>query len=164
MNQEKVLSVLLGPIVSEKTTLATANNQYVFKVRTDSNKREISAAVEELFGVTVEAVTTSNVKGKKKIYRGKAGRGACSLPNSPLCISSPTSSSLLLSIVRLIIIIFSCHSHPQHCWLPMFSFGVHCMCCFRFEISTVYLPAGRLRCPIPTQACHGTPEDRERSA
>jgi len=74
MNQEKVLSVLLGPIVSEKTTLATANNQYVFKVRTDSNKREISAAVEELFGVTVEGVTTSNVKGKKKIYRGKTGQ------------------------------------------------------------------------------------------
>lgn len=74
MNQEKVLSVLLGPIVSEKTTLATANNQYVFKVRTDSNKREISAAVEELFGVTVEGVTTSNVKVKKKIYRGKTGQ------------------------------------------------------------------------------------------
>jgi len=74
MNQEKVLRVLLGPIVSEKTTLATANNQYVFKVRTDSNKREIRAAVEELFGVTVEGVTTSNVKGKKKIYRGKTGQ------------------------------------------------------------------------------------------
>jgi large subunit ribosomal protein L23 len=74
MNQEKVLSVLLGPIVSEKTTLASANNQYVFKVGTDSNKREISAAVEELFGVTVEGVTTSNVKGKKKIYRGKTGQ------------------------------------------------------------------------------------------
>ena len=74
MNQEKVLSVLLGPIVSEKTTLATANNQYVFKVRTDSNKREIRAAVEELFGVTVEGVTTSNVKGKKKIYKGKTGQ------------------------------------------------------------------------------------------
>ena len=74
MNQEKVLSVLLGPIVSEKTTLASANNQYVFKVRNDSNKREISAAVEELFGVTVEGVTTSNVKGKKKIYRGKTGQ------------------------------------------------------------------------------------------
>ena len=74
MNQEKVLRVLLGPIVSEKTTLATANNQYVFKVRTDSNKREIRAAVEELFGVTVEGVTTSNVKGKKKIYKGKTGQ------------------------------------------------------------------------------------------
>ena len=52
---------------------------------------------------------------------GAAGRGACSLPNSPLCISSPTSSSLLLSIVRLIIIIFSCHSHPQHCRLSVLS-------------------------------------------
>jgi large subunit ribosomal protein L23 len=27
-----------------------------------------------LFGVTVEAVTTSNVKGKKKIYKGKTGQ------------------------------------------------------------------------------------------
>ena len=74
MNQEKVLSVLLGPIVTEKTTLASANNQYVFKVRTVSNKREIGAAVESLFGVTVESVTTSNVKGKKKIYKVKVGQ------------------------------------------------------------------------------------------
>ena len=66
MNQEKVLSVLLGPIVSEKTTLATANNQYVFKVRTDSNKREISAAVEELFGVTVEGCYNFKCKRKKE--------------------------------------------------------------------------------------------------
>ena len=74
MNQEKILSVLLRPIVSEKSTLTTANNQYIFKVRTDSNKREIKAAVEELFGVNVQAVTTSNVKGKRKIYKGKAGQ------------------------------------------------------------------------------------------
>ena len=75
MNQEKVLKVLLGPIVSEKTTMAaSANNQYVFKVRTDSNKREIRAAVESMFGVKVEAVTTSNVKGKKKVFKGKVGQ------------------------------------------------------------------------------------------
>ena len=74
MNKEKVLSVLLGPIVSEKSTLASANNQYIFKVRPDSNKREVKAAVEELFGVTVQGVTTSNVKGKKKIYKGKTGQ------------------------------------------------------------------------------------------
>ena len=74
MNQEKVLKVLLGPIVSEKTTMVSANNQYVFKVRTDSNKREIRAAVESMFGVKVEAVTTSNVKGKKKIFKGKVGQ------------------------------------------------------------------------------------------
>ena len=74
MNQEKVLKVLLGPIVSEKTTMISANNQYVFKVRIDSNKREIRAAVESMFGVKVEAVTTSNVKGKKKVFKGKVGQ------------------------------------------------------------------------------------------
>jgi len=74
MNQEKVLKVLLGPIVSEKTKMASANNQYVFKVRTDSNKREIRAAIESMFGVKVEAVTTSNVKGKKKVFKGKVGQ------------------------------------------------------------------------------------------
>ena len=74
MNQENVLKVLIGPIVSEKTTRASASNQYVFKVRTDSNKREIRAAVESMFGVKVETVTTSNVKGKKKIFKGKVGQ------------------------------------------------------------------------------------------
>ena len=54
--------------------MASANNQYVFKVRTDSNKREIRAAVESMFGVKVETVTTSNVQGKKKIFKGKVGQ------------------------------------------------------------------------------------------
>jgi large subunit ribosomal protein L23 len=54
--------------------MASASNQYVFKVRTDSNKREIRAAVESMFGVKVEAVTTSNVKGKKKVFKGKVGQ------------------------------------------------------------------------------------------
>ena len=74
MNKEKILSVLLGPIVSEKSTLASANNQYVFKVRPASNKREVKAAVEELFGATVEGVTTLNVNGKRKLYKGKSGQ------------------------------------------------------------------------------------------
>jgi len=74
MNQEKVLKVLLGPVVSEKTTMGSINNQYVFRVTPDSNKREIRTAVETLFGVTVEAVNTLNVKGKKKMHKGKPGR------------------------------------------------------------------------------------------
>ena len=73
MNQEKVIKTLLAPIVSEKTTLLSAHNQYVFKVRKDSNKKEIKAAVETLFGVVVENVKTLNVKGKKKMFKGKAG-------------------------------------------------------------------------------------------
>lgn len=74
MNQEKVLRTLLAPIVSEKTTMMSANNQYAFKVRSDSNKKEIKAAVETLFGVSVLNVTTSTVKGKKKMFKGKAGK------------------------------------------------------------------------------------------
>ena len=74
MNQEKVLKTLLAPIVSEKSTMMSATNQYVFKVRCDSNKREIKAAIEALFGVDVLNITTANVKGKKKLSRGKIGR------------------------------------------------------------------------------------------
>ena len=74
MNQEKVLKVLLAPVVSEKTSRLSADNQYAFKVRKDSNKKEIKAAVETLFGVNVDNVTTSIVKGKKKMFKGKAGK------------------------------------------------------------------------------------------
>ncbi|BAF61301.1 50S ribosomal protein L23 [Candidatus Vesicomyidisocius calyptogenae] len=73
MNQEKVLKTLLMPIVSEKMTMLSANNQYAFKVRMDSSKREIKAAVEILLGVNVENVTTLIVKGKKKIFKGRTG-------------------------------------------------------------------------------------------
>jgi large subunit ribosomal protein L23 len=74
MNQEKVLKTILAPIVSEKTSILSAKNQYAFKVRVDSNKKEIKAAVETLFSVTVENVTTCVVKGKKKVFKGKIGR------------------------------------------------------------------------------------------
>jgi|TARA_B110000261_G_C12740815_1_gene220443 large subunit ribosomal protein L23 len=74
MNQEKILKTILSPLVSEKTAMLSASNQYAFKVRVDSNKKEIKTAVELLFGVTVENVTTSVVKGKKKVFKGKIGR------------------------------------------------------------------------------------------
>ncbi len=74
MNQEKVLKTLLAPIVSEKTAMLSAHNQYAFKVRIDSNKKEIKSAVEMLFGVTVENISTSVVKGKKKVFKRKVGR------------------------------------------------------------------------------------------
>lgn len=74
MNQEKILKTLLAPIVSEKTTRMSASNQYVFRVRGDSNKKEIKTAVETLFNVDVLGVTTMNIKGKKKILKGKIGK------------------------------------------------------------------------------------------
>jgi len=67
MNQERLMKVLLGPHVSEKTTMAAEQaNQIVFKVTSDATKPEIKKAVELLFDVKVDNVTVSNVKGKVK--------------------------------------------------------------------------------------------------
>ena len=59
--------ITLGPHVSEKATvLADKKGQFVFKVATDATKLEIKKAVESLFSVKVERVTTLNVLGKSK--------------------------------------------------------------------------------------------------
>ena len=67
MNPERVYTVLLEPHISEKVSiLGDKANQYAFKVAKDSTKAEIREAVETLFSVKVEKVTTVNVKGKMK--------------------------------------------------------------------------------------------------
>ncbi|EQB2521576.1 50S ribosomal protein L23 [Pseudomonas aeruginosa] len=78
MNQERVFKVLLGPHISEKATgLADGKSQFVFKVATDATKLEIKKAVESLFSVKVQRVTTLNVKGKtKRTARGLGKRTA----------------------------------------------------------------------------------------
>lgn len=77
MNQERLLQVLRAPHVSEKSTIvADANNQVVFEVARDAAKHEIKAAVESLFKVKVTGVTTLNVKGKTKRFRGRPGKRA----------------------------------------------------------------------------------------
>ncbi|CEA06527.1 50S ribosomal protein L23 [Pseudomonas saudimassiliensis] len=76
MNQERIFKVLLGPHVSEKATvLAESNSQIVFKVDTTATKLEIKKAVEQLFNVKVDSVSTLNVKGKtKRTVRGLGKR------------------------------------------------------------------------------------------
>lgn len=74
MNQEKILKTLLAQVVSEKTTMALVNNQYTFRVRIDSTKREVRAAIESLFGVSVLGISTSIVKGKNKMTKGRTGK------------------------------------------------------------------------------------------
>jgi len=69
--QERLLQVILAPLVTEKATyVAHTYQQIAFKVRKDSTKPEIKAAVELVFKVEVETVTTANVLGKTK----RAGR------------------------------------------------------------------------------------------
>jgi len=72
MNQERIFQVLESPHVSEKAAVAAdANNQYVFKVALNATKSEIKKAVEQLFKVNVNKVSTLRVKGKVK--RNKHG-------------------------------------------------------------------------------------------
>ncbi|MCU7935862.1 MAG: 50S ribosomal protein L23 [Candidatus Thiodiazotropha sp. (ex Dulcina madagascariensis)] len=75
MNNERLMKVLLSPVVSEKSSVvADANRQYIFRVTTDATKREIARAVEKLFEVEVERVQVVNVKGKQKRFGQVNGR------------------------------------------------------------------------------------------
>ena len=74
MKQERVMKVLLAPIVSEKSANAGESNQVVFRVVADATKPEIRAAVEKMFEVEVEAVRVVNQKGKTKRFGARFGR------------------------------------------------------------------------------------------
>jgi large subunit ribosomal protein L23 len=65
--------VIVAPIITEKATIASENNQVVFKVRRNATKPQIKAAVEQLFDVKVTAVNTLLRKGKRKVFRGMRG-------------------------------------------------------------------------------------------
>lgn len=59
--------VIIMPLVSEKNTnLRADQNKYVFRVDMKANKLQIKSAVEELFKVRVEDVTTMRMYGKPK--------------------------------------------------------------------------------------------------
>ena len=65
--------VIVSPVITEKATIASENNQVVFKVRRNATKPQIKAAVEKLFDVKVTAVNTLVRKGKNKVFRGVRG-------------------------------------------------------------------------------------------
>jgi len=75
MNKERLMRVLLGPVISEKTaTAAETAGQYAFRVVRDATKREIGSAVELLFEVKVDGVQVVNVKGKNKRFGKMPGK------------------------------------------------------------------------------------------
>lgn len=66
--------VIVSPVITEKSTMATEQGKYVFNVAETADKASIKAAVEALFGVKVSAVNTLNRKGKVKRFRETFGR------------------------------------------------------------------------------------------
>ena len=66
-SEERLMKVLLAPVISEKATMvAEKNEQVVFLVTPDATKLEIKAAVEMMFKVQVESVQVVNRAGKIK--------------------------------------------------------------------------------------------------
>ena len=78
MNQERLMRVIIAPVISEKATMVgELRRQVVFEVLPDATKAEIKAAVELLFKeqkVEVGAVNVVNVKGKEKRHGRFIGR------------------------------------------------------------------------------------------
>lgn len=74
MSQERIMSVLLAPHVSEKASVAADRGEFVFKVAINATKLEIKKAVELLFEVKVDSVKTAVVKGKTKRTGQVSGR------------------------------------------------------------------------------------------
>jgi len=66
--------ILLAPVVSEKSYGLLDQGKYTFLVDPRANKTEIKQAVEQVFGVKVSAVNTSNRQGKTRRTRNGVGR------------------------------------------------------------------------------------------
>ena len=58
--------IIVKPIITERSMDAAEDKKFTFKVDKRANKIEIKNAVEAIFGVKVEKVTTMNMKGKVK--------------------------------------------------------------------------------------------------
>jgi large subunit ribosomal protein L23 len=75
MNQERLMTILVAPVISEKSTMvADKYEQVAFKVVPSATKPEVKAAVELMFKVVVESVSILNIKGKKKRFGQTMGR------------------------------------------------------------------------------------------
>ena len=83
MNREQLMSVLIAPHVTEKTSLAMQNhNQYTFRVRRDATKTDIRKAVELMFDVKVAGVQVVNEPGKQRRFGRIAGDELAGAPIS----------------------------------------------------------------------------------
>jgi large subunit ribosomal protein L23 len=72
---DRLMNVVLAPVVSEKSTrVADKNRQYVFRVADSATKPQVKAAIELLFKTKVQSVTVLNVRGKEKRFGRFMGR------------------------------------------------------------------------------------------
>jgi large subunit ribosomal protein L23 len=66
--------IIQFPHITEKTTIMSDKGKYVFKVRMDACKKNIKAAIENIFNVKITKVNIIVSKGKKKVFKGTIGQ------------------------------------------------------------------------------------------
>jgi large subunit ribosomal protein L23 len=69
-----IKTILIHPIISEKSVRDKENSKYIFKVSADSNKSEIKKVVEEKFKAKVKKVNIINVPSKNRKLGKYSGR------------------------------------------------------------------------------------------
>ena len=74
ISTNQAYDLILAPLVTEKSTMGSENNQVTFRVPLTASKPQIKAAIEKLFKVKVNSVNTLRQKGKVKRFRGKLGK------------------------------------------------------------------------------------------
>ena len=73
ISDERALSIIQRPLMTEKSTNLNQFNQYSFLVSKNSNVREIKIAIEKIFKVKVIKINTSILRGKVKSFKGNVG-------------------------------------------------------------------------------------------
>ena len=73
ISDERALSIIHRPLMTEKSTNLNQFNQYSFLVDLKSNSKEIKTAIEKIFKVKVTKINTSILRGKIKTFKGQIG-------------------------------------------------------------------------------------------
>lgn len=73
ISDERSLSIILSPVMTEKSTNLNQFNKYTFFVSMDAKSNEIKQAVEKIFKVKVTKINTTITRGKLKSFKGSLG-------------------------------------------------------------------------------------------
>jgi large subunit ribosomal protein L23 len=74
VGEARLYDVIVRPIVTEKSTAAAEQNKVTFKISPTATKKDVKAAVESIFKVSVLKVNTINTEGKMKKFKGRNGQ------------------------------------------------------------------------------------------
>ena len=75
MTMAQLTSVLVGPVVTEKSTRLQEEDKFTFRVAMSANKTLVKQAVQTLFGVKVLKVTIVHLPGKRKLFGPRYVKG-----------------------------------------------------------------------------------------